>query len=235
MSVCGGFVLMVAVCGRPSAETIVSPTGMSAGALTTGGLPRSPAWMVKVAGMRDPLAAAVGVVAAVGVAPVRVVAGGWVIVAGSGPVPVVKPGGVVRVLVAGRAAWGVEAGCAEPPQPASTAPASSAALKALYLVVDNPDKRSGCQMQSHVAHRSTPRRKPFEYDALRHRLWICGQRCHHGAAGTIAAVFACVGLIAEPSHAVRPAVVALTAGGALMLHDWKDRSIWFERGHGSQP
>ena len=75
----------------------------------------------------------------------------------------------------------------------------------------------------------------MEYDALRHRLWIFGQRCHHGAAGTIAAACACAGLIAEPAHAARPAVLALAAGGALMLHDWKDRSIWFERGYGSQP
>jgi hypothetical protein len=90
-------------------------------------------------------------------------------------------------------------------------------------------------MQSQVAQRARTRSKPVEYDVLRHRLWIFGQRCHHGAAGTIAAVCACAGLIAEPSHAVRPAVLALAAGGALMLHDWKDRSIWFERGYGSQP
>jgi hypothetical protein len=24
------------------------------------------------------------------------------------------------------------------------------------------------------------------------------------------------------------------AGGAMTVHDWKDRSIWFERGRGSQ-
>jgi hypothetical protein len=79
------------------------------------------------------------------------------------------------------------------------------------------------------------RRKALEYDALRRRLWIFGQRCHHGAAGSLAAMCACAGLIAEPAHALRPAVLALAAGGALMAHDWKDRSIWFERGYGSQP
>jgi hypothetical protein len=89
-------------------------------------------------------------------------------------------------------------------------------------------------MPSQIAQRSYSRRRPLEYDALRRRLWIFGQRCHHGAAGSLAAVCACAGLIAEPSQAVRPAMVALAAGGALMVHDWKDRSIWFERGHGSQ-
>ena len=30
-------------------------------------------------------------------------------------------------------------------------------------------------------------------------------------------------------------LLALAAtGGVLMAHDWKDRSIWFERGRGSQ-
>ena len=28
--------------------------------------------------------------------------------------------------------------------------------------------------------------------------------------------------------------VTLATGGALMAHDWKDRSIWFERGPGAQ-
>jgi hypothetical protein len=28
---------------------------------------------------------------------------------------------------------------------------------------------------------------------------------------------------------------ALTGGASLMAHDWKDRSIWFERGYGTQP
>jgi hypothetical protein len=31
-------------------------------------------------------------------------------------------------------------------------------------------------------------------------------------------------------------ILALTVtGGALMVHDWKDRGIWFERGRGTQP
>jgi hypothetical protein len=80
----------------------------------------------------------------------------------------------------------------------------------------------------------------FEYDALRRRVWIAGQRCHHGATGSLVAAIACLGLVARPAapgHALRRAesLLALAAGGALMIHDWKDRSLWFELGHGNQP
>jgi len=80
-----------------------------------------------------------------------------------------------------------------------------------------------------------------EYDALRHRLWILGQRCHHGATGSVVAVAAFLALVSDPAPIGKPytgprSILALTAaGGALMMaHDWKDRSIWFERGRGSQ-
>jgi hypothetical protein len=79
-----------------------------------------------------------------------------------------------------------------------------------------------------------------EYDQLRHRLWILGQRCHHGATGSVVAALACVGLIAgtvPPATGSVPRstlALSLAAGGALMAHDWKDRSFWFERGRGSQ-
>jgi hypothetical protein len=66
---------------------------------------------------------------------------------------------------------------------------------------------------------------PVRYDAARRRLWIFGQRCHHGSAG---ALLAALGLRARSR-------AALAAGGALMLHDWKDRSMWFELGAGTQP
>jgi hypothetical protein len=90
-------------------------------------------------------------------------------------------------------------------------------------------------MKSGVAHS----RKPLEYDAVRRRLWIFGQRCHHGAAGSLVAALACLGLFVEPGQFARAARriqagLTLAAGGAMMLHDWKDRSIWFERGYGSQ-
>jgi hypothetical protein len=75
-----------------------------------------------------------------------------------------------------------------------------------------------------------------EYDSLRRRLWIRGQRCHHGAAGSLVAAVGCLGLAADPDAALRHhSMLALAAaGGAMMVHDWKDRSIWFERGRGSQ-
>jgi hypothetical protein len=54
--------------------------------------------------------------------------------------------------------------------------------------------------------------QPVRFDAAQRRLWIFGQRCHHGATGALIAAI----------------------GGLLMLHDWKDHSIWFEFGRGSQ-
>jgi hypothetical protein len=53
--------------------------------------------------------------------------------------------------------------------------------------------------------------KPIYYDRVRRRLWIFGQRCHHGATGTILTVWGAIGI-------------------ALMAHDWKDRAVWFARG-----
>jgi hypothetical protein len=78
----------------------------------------------------------------------------------------------------------------------------------------------------------------LEYDPSRHRIWIGGQRCHHGATGSIVATTACAGLITRQLTAApsvpRPFLALVVAGGALMAHDWKDRSMWFERGRGSQ-
>lgn len=51
------------------------------------------------------------------------------------------------------------------------------------------------------------------YDPVRRRIWVCGQRVHHGLTGALLAV----------------------TGAALMLHDRKDLSMWFERGPGRQP
>lgn len=47
----------------------------------------------------------------------------------------------------------------------------------------------------------------YRYDKNRQRLWVAGQRLHHGVTG-----------------------IALTMlGTALIAHDWKDRSVWFQR------
>jgi hypothetical protein len=75
--------------------------------------------------------------------------------------------------------------------------------------------------------------KFVEYDGFSRRLWILGQRCHHGATGSLVAGIACAGLVIERQIARSLLALAL-AGGALMAHDWKDHAIWFERGRGSQ-
>ena len=53
----------------------------------------------------------------------------------------------------------------------------------------------------------------LRYDASRRRLWVAGQRVHHGLTG----------------------VLLLATGAALILHDWKDRSLWFQLGRDTQP
>ncbi|MBV9837920.1 MAG: hypothetical protein JO156_07365 [Solirubrobacterales bacterium] len=80
--------------------------------------------------------------------------------------------------------------------------------------------------------RRAQRRKLVEYDALEHRVWILGQRCHHGATGSIVAVAGCVVLLGE-RHGLKSLVPLMVVGGFLMAHDWKDRSVWFKRGYGS--
>ena len=72
------------------------------------------------------------------------------------------------------------------------------------------------------------------YDGPRRRLWIAGQRCHHGATGAVLTAGAALGLAAARWHPVRVLVLA-TTGSLLMVHDWKDRSIWFQRGWQDQP
>jgi len=70
------------------------------------------------------------------------------------------------------------------------------------------------------------------YDTGRRRLWIAGQRCHHGATGALMAGAAAVGLAvtrARRGGAVAVAAAAAT-GSVLMAHDWKDRAVWFQRG-----
>ena len=76
-------------------------------------------------------------------------------------------------------------------------------------------------------------RKLIEYDAVQRRLWVLGQRCHHGATG---ALLTATALGAFAAARLRPfGLGALAAtGGLLMMHDWKDREVWFQRGWGSQ-
>jgi hypothetical protein len=75
-------------------------------------------------------------------------------------------------------------------------------------------------------------RKPLHYDTARRRLWVYGQRCHHGATGVLLAAAGTVVLATVKAPA---SVALLAAGSVLMVHDWKDRSIWFQRGWQNQP
>jgi hypothetical protein len=70
-------------------------------------------------------------------------------------------------------------------------------------------------------------RKPLHYDAIQRRVWIRGQRCHHGATGALLAGAGTLGLLALRVPALS---AMIAAGGALMAHDWHDRSLWFAKG-----
>jgi hypothetical protein len=80
----------------------------------------------------------------------------------------------------------------------------------------------------------SPARRPLYYDAVRRRLWIGGQRCHHGATGALLALVAGLGLGASTLRP-RRGVALLATGSLLMAHDWHDRPLWFERGWQAQP
>jgi hypothetical protein len=85
-------------------------------------------------------------------------------------------------------------------------------------------------MDAQLTHRT---HKPLEYDAVKRRLWLFGQRCHHGATGAVLTAAALGGLLVL-GVPLRGAGAVAATGGVLMLHDWKDRALWFERGPGSQ-
>ena len=68
-----------------------------------------------------------------------------------------------------------------------------------------------------------------DYDPALRRLWIGGQRLHHGATGAAFAALGLVGLAARRMP-VRECVPVALLGASLMAHDWKDRGVWFRRG-----
>jgi hypothetical protein len=79
--------------------------------------------------------------------------------------------------------------------------------------------------------------QPIRIDARRRRLWILGQRCHHGATGALLAGVAAGGLLAGAAGGLagakltaRTSVALCAAASLLMAHDWKDRSMWFRPG-----
>lgn len=61
------------------------------------------------------------------------------------------------------------------------------------------------------------------------RVWVGGQRLHHGLTG-VAVVGAGVAQLLSRRAGPNRALAWTLAGGALMAHDWKDRSVWFRRG-----
>jgi hypothetical protein len=68
-------------------------------------------------------------------------------------------------------------------------------------------------------------------DLERRRIWIGGQRVHHGLTGTL---LACAGLtgLAARKLTTRGGLEWTLLGTALIAHDWNDRAIWFKRGRG---
>ena len=73
----------------------------------------------------------------------------------------------------------------------------------------------------------------MHYDRRRRRLWIAGQRCHHGATGVLVAGVAAGTVVATRRHLAGLGAL-IAAGGMLMAHDWHDRGLWFQPGHQSQ-
>lgn len=86
---------------------------------------------------------------------------------------------------------------------------------------------------------STPRtvgNRWIEFDLERRRMWIAGQRVHHGATGLALATAGLAGLAARhlTTHGLTPrgGLEWTLIGTALIAHDWNDRSVWFKRGPG---
>jgi hypothetical protein len=67
------------------------------------------------------------------------------------------------------------------------------------------------------------------FDPERRRMWVGGQRLHHGLTGIAVAGAGVARLLIHRSDASR-AIAWTLAGGVLMAHDWKDRGAWFRRG-----
>jgi hypothetical protein len=67
------------------------------------------------------------------------------------------------------------------------------------------------------------------YDVERRRVWVAGQRFHHGLTGALLTSLGVAGLAA---HRLTPrgGVEWALLGTALMAHDWNDRTVWFRVG-----
>jgi hypothetical protein len=69
------------------------------------------------------------------------------------------------------------------------------------------------------------------FDIERRRLWVGGQRVHHGATGIVLATAGLAGLAAR-RLTTRGGIEWALIGTALIAHDWRDRGVWFKRGPG---
>jgi hypothetical protein len=84
----------------------------------------------------------------------------------------------------------------------------------------------------HTPH--TPRtlgNRLVRVDFERRRIWIGGQRVHHGLTGMLLAGAGLTGLAAR-RLSPRGGLEWTLIGTALIAHDWHDRAIWFKRGPG---
>jgi hypothetical protein len=68
-------------------------------------------------------------------------------------------------------------------------------------------------------------------DLERRRIWIGGQRLHHGVTGIALAGIGVAGLAAR-RITTRGGLQWALIGTAMIAHDWSDRSMWFKRGRG---
>ena len=73
----------------------------------------------------------------------------------------------------------------------------------------------------------------FGVDPGRRRIWVGGQRLHHGLTGLAVAGAGLAQLLVRHGDPNR-AIAWTLAGGMLMAHDWKDRGAWFRRGSQSE-
>jgi hypothetical protein len=69
----------------------------------------------------------------------------------------------------------------------------------------------------------------LRFDLERRRLWVGGQRLHHGLTGVLIATAGLTGFAAR-RFTPRGCFEAALLGTALMAHDWADRAAWFKGG-----
>jgi hypothetical protein len=80
-----------------------------------------------------------------------------------------------------------------------------------------------------AGHAWTHGNRAIGYNPRRRRLWVGGQRLHHGATG-IALAGMTLARLAARRQSVHRGLPWMLAGSAMVVHDWKDRAVWFQRG-----